>query len=64
MAKVDYASIAHDVYAFASTDDAFALLVKETLQVIDDAFDTWGYVISSTRKLRHSSRTPGKSTYL
>ena len=47
MEKVDYAAIAQDVYAFALSDDPLASPVKEALQVIDDALDTWGYVLPS-----------------
>ncbi|KAI0767244.1 hypothetical protein C8Q74DRAFT_1279098 [Fomes fomentarius] len=42
MEKVDFAAIAHDVYAFALSDHPLAGPVKAALQVIDDAFDTWG----------------------
>ncbi|KAI0705533.1 hypothetical protein C8Q76DRAFT_171491 [Earliella scabrosa] len=42
MEKVDYAAIAQDVYAFALSDDPLASPVKEALQVIDEALDTWG----------------------
>ncbi|KAI0753257.1 adenine nucleotide alpha hydrolases-like protein [Daedaleopsis nitida] len=42
MEKADYASIAEDVYTFALSGDSLAAPVKEALQVIDDAFETWG----------------------
>ncbi len=44
MHKADYAAIAQAVYASAhSQDDQLAGPVREALQVIDEAFDTWGY---------------------
>ncbi|KAI0718546.1 hypothetical protein C8T65DRAFT_693694 [Cerioporus squamosus] len=42
MRKADYAAIARDVYALAGTDDPLAAPVKEALEVIDEAFETWG----------------------
>ncbi|TFK87279.1 adenine nucleotide alpha hydrolases-like protein [Polyporus arcularius HHB13444] len=42
MRQVDYAAIARDVYALAGTDDPLAAPVKEALEVIDEAFETWG----------------------
>ncbi|OSC96490.1 adenine nucleotide alpha hydrolases-like protein [Trametes coccinea BRFM310] len=42
MQEADYAAIAQAVYAFAETDDPLAKPVAEALQVIDDAFDSWG----------------------
>ncbi|OJT01903.1 FAD synthase [Trametes pubescens] len=43
MHKADYAAIAQAVYASAhSQDDQLAGPVREALQVIDEAFDTWG----------------------
>ncbi len=55
MEKVDFAAIAHDVYAFALSDHPLAGPVKAALQVIDGAFDTWGYVpfLSRTHPLRY-----------
>ena len=45
MDKVDYAALAREVYAFARSGDPLAAPVKEALEVIDEAFETWGYVI-------------------
>ncbi|KAI0672457.1 hypothetical protein C8Q78DRAFT_1068946 [Trametes maxima] len=42
MQKADFASIAREVYAFAGSQDKLAGPVKEALQVIDEALDTWG----------------------
>ncbi|KAI9056284.1 adenine nucleotide alpha hydrolases-like protein [Trametes sanguinea] len=42
MKEADYTAIAQAVYAFAETDDPLAKPVAEALQVIDDAFDSWG----------------------
>ncbi|RPD52900.1 adenine nucleotide alpha hydrolases-like protein [Lentinus tigrinus ALCF2SS1-7] len=42
MRQADYAAIAQDVYALAQTDDPLAAPVKEALEVIDEAFETWG----------------------
>ncbi|KAI0768239.1 hypothetical protein BD413DRAFT_633896 [Trametes elegans] len=41
MQKADYAAIAQAVYAMAESDDPLASPVREALQVIDEAFDTW-----------------------
>lgn len=50
MHKADYAAIAQAVYASAqSPDDQLAGPVREALQVIDEAFDTWGYAHLSSR---------------
>ncbi|KAI8989630.1 hypothetical protein BD414DRAFT_484741 [Trametes punicea] len=42
MQEADYAAIAQIAYTFADTDDPLAKPVKEALQVIDEAFDSWG----------------------
>ena len=47
MQEVDYAAIAMDVYALAGTEDPLAAPVKEALDVIDEAFETWGCVDST-----------------
>ncbi|KAI0050336.1 adenine nucleotide alpha hydrolases-like protein [Auriscalpium vulgare] len=39
---MDHAAIARDVYDLAASDEKIAPLVKEALQVIDDALDTYG----------------------
>ena len=38
----DPASIAQEVYDLAESDEPIAMLVKEALQVIDDALDSFG----------------------
>ncbi|KAI0643887.1 hypothetical protein C8Q79DRAFT_928342 [Trametes meyenii] len=43
MQKADFAAIAQEVYAFAQSEDKLAGPVKEALQVIDEALDTWGH---------------------
>ncbi|KAI0822382.1 hypothetical protein BC628DRAFT_1417787 [Trametes gibbosa] len=43
MARADFSAIAHAVYAFAQAkQDSLAAPVQEALQVIDEAFDSWG----------------------
>ncbi|KAI0634068.1 hypothetical protein C8Q77DRAFT_725337 [Trametes polyzona] len=43
MQQADYVAIAQTVYDFAqSSDDGLAAAVREALQVIDEALDTWG----------------------
>ena len=46
--KVDFATIAQDVYALAASDEPLARPVKEALDVIDEALETWGYACSIT----------------
>ncbi|KAL6306918.1 hypothetical protein BKA93DRAFT_823744 [Sparassis latifolia] len=43
MSNVDYQAISKEVYALASSSDQLAPLVKESLEVIDDALDTFGW---------------------
>ncbi len=52
MRQVDYAAIARDVYALVGKNDPLAAPVKEALEVIDEAFETWGYVGQPRRTWR------------
>ena len=44
MATVDYQAVSNVVYALAASTDSLAPLVREALDVIDDALDSYGCV--------------------
>lgn len=45
MRQVDYREVAKQVYDVASSQSPIAPLVKEALAVIEDAIDSFGYVL-------------------
>ena len=46
--KATFFAIAQEVYALAASSDPLAAPVKEALDVIDEALETWGYACSIT----------------
>ena len=40
--KAEFSTIAQEVYALAASGDSLAGPVKEALDVIDEAFESWG----------------------
>jgi hypothetical protein len=43
MVVSDLSNLANETYALASSSEPIAALVKEALEVIDDALDEYGY---------------------
>lgn len=66
MHKADYAAITQAVAVLAqSPDDQNTELIREALQIIDEAFDsTWGYACQSDCPLTHAERSLDKTTSL
>lgn len=55
MVASDLSNLASETYALAASSEPIAALVKEALEVIDDALDEYGYAT-------HSPLTPPSSS--